>query len=302
MRISERQPQYLFPAGAQFGSDNLVLRATARRHVVTEFAGPLSIKSVERGEVEWVVGDRRLQVDPASFLVLNDGQRYSMDIDSVRPVTACCVFFRHGFVQQVALDATTTVEESLDSPLRIAPALDFLSRLHSDRRRLILAQIWSLARRCSTELQPSSFEEDFLVIAQKALFVYRQIQTGIARVPAAKASTRAELYRRLETAREYMHGNLRGRVSLEDIAREACLSRYHLHRTFKQVFGSTPHAYLTTLRLERARSLLQAGHSALDTALELGFESPSAFTRLFRTRYGLPPAAYRKISKIGQAG
>ena len=49
MRISERQPQYLFPAGAQFGSDNLVLRATARRHVVTEFAGPLSIKSVERG-------------------------------------------------------------------------------------------------------------------------------------------------------------------------------------------------------------------------------------------------------------
>jgi AraC-like DNA-binding protein len=301
MRSKEQQPQFLFPAGTQFSADNLVLWATAKRHIVTDFAGPLSIKTVQFSEVDWIVSGRRLRVDPASFLVLNEGQKYSMEIDSIVPVTTCCIFFRRGFVEEIALDATTPIHQSLDSKPRVAPALDFLSRLHSDRKRQFLERMWSLARRCSQELQPSSFEEEFLIISEHLLLLNAQTRARMARVPAAKASTRNELYRRLEIAREYMHGNLHERISLDDIAREACVSRYHLHRTFKQVFHCTPHGYLTTIRLERAKALLQAGHSALDTALALGFESPSAFSRLFRAHYGQPPSALRKISKIGQA-
>src|SRR5215813_1155116 len=96
--------QFLFPAGSRFGSDNLVLHAAARRHVVNEFAGPLSIKTVVQGEVEWVLDGRRLLVDPNTFLVLGDGRRYSMNIDGAKPVETCCVFFRTGFVEEVAQD------------------------------------------------------------------------------------------------------------------------------------------------------------------------------------------------------
>src|SRR5207302_7515948 len=60
----KRQPQYLFPASAKIGGDNLVLHAIARRHVVNDFSGPLSIKSVIRGEVNWIVDGRHLHVDP----------------------------------------------------------------------------------------------------------------------------------------------------------------------------------------------------------------------------------------------
>ena len=58
-----KQPQYLFPNGSQFGQDNLVLHATGRRHVVKDFAGPLSIKTVIRGEIQWIVGGQSLLVD-----------------------------------------------------------------------------------------------------------------------------------------------------------------------------------------------------------------------------------------------
>jgi AraC-like DNA-binding protein len=299
--MNKQQPQYLFPANAKFTSDNLVLHASAKRHVVDGFAGPLSIKSVIRGEVDWIVDGRRLQVDPATFLVLNDGQTYSMNIDSTRPVETCCVFFHSGFVEQVAQDVTTPLEPSLESPWRAAPGLTFLSRLHSDVRHAVLPQMWSLAERCRRGLQPSNFEEDFLILAEKLLMLYREIKTQISRVPASKASTRDELFRRLEVAREYLHGNLHNRVSLDDVSREACISRYHLHRAFKQVFRSTPHTYLTKIRMERARILLQTGHSAIETTLALGFESPSAFTRLFRAHYGVTPSAHSKISKIRQA-
>jgi AraC family transcriptional regulator len=58
-----RQSQFLFPNGAHFGTDNLVLHAKARRHVVEEFSGPLSIKTVLKGEVSWIVDHRCLTLD-----------------------------------------------------------------------------------------------------------------------------------------------------------------------------------------------------------------------------------------------
>lgn len=301
MNRAKQLPQYLFPNGSQFGPDNLVLHATARRHVVNEFAGPLSIKSVIRGEVHWTVGGRNLLVDPNTFLVLDDGQRYSMSIDAEKPVETCCVFFRKGFVEEIAHDATTSLQTSLDSPWRDAPRMHFLSRLHSDSKGAVLPQLWSLANRCSQELQPSSFEEDFLTLSQNLLMFYREVKAQFSRVPAAKASTREELFRRLQIAREYLHGNVDRRISLEEVSREACVSRYHLHRAFTRVFRETPHAYLTALRLERARTLLQSGHAVTDAAMDLGFTSLSAFSRLFRARYGLPPSSIQKIRKIGQA-
>jgi AraC family transcriptional regulator len=292
---------YLFPNGSQFGRDNLVLHATGRRHVVNDFPGPLSVKSVIRGEVRWVVDGRDLTVEPNTFLVLNDGQPYSMHLDSARPIETCCAFFRTGFVESVARDATNPLESSLDAPFREAPHLHFLSRLHTDATRSILPHLWSLGRRCTQELQPSSFEEDFLILSKSLLSLYTEITAQVARVPAAKLSTREELFRRLQVAREYLHGTVDRRVSLEDVAREACVSQYHLHRAFRRVFRQTPHAYVTTLRLSRAYSFLESGRPVTDVAMDVGFASLSAFTRLFRSRYGVPPSSVPKIRKIGQA-
>lgn len=299
--MKKQQPQFLFPDGSRFGADNLVLHATGRRHVVNEFAGPLSIKSVIRGEVHWTIDGRNLLVDPNTFLVLDDGQRYSMNVDAEKPVETCCVFFRSGFVEESAQDATTPIEASLDSPWRAAPRLHFLSRLHLDSKAVILPQLWSLAERCSRELQPSSFEEDFLTLSRNLLMFYREVKAQVARVPAAKASTREELFRRLQIAREYLHSNIDRRISLEEVSRNACVSRYHLHRAFRRVYRLTPHAYLTGLRLARARGLLQNGRAVTDVAIDVGFTSLSAFSRLFRARYGLPPSSVPKIRKIGQA-
>ena len=55
--------QYLFPGGCQFGLYNFVLHAASRRHVVNEFPGPLSIKTVISGQVTWTVDGRDLLVD-----------------------------------------------------------------------------------------------------------------------------------------------------------------------------------------------------------------------------------------------
>jgi AraC family transcriptional regulator len=296
--VSMPNPQpYLFPENSQFGRDNLVLHATARRHAVRDFHGPLSIKSVVRGEVSWFVNDRALLVDANSFLILNDGQIYSMDIDAAQPVETYCAFFQSGFVEQVGQDMRSSLQSSLDAPFREAPPLRFQSRLHLDTRGLILPQLWSVTERCIRQLQPSSFEEEFLMLSRMLLSLQDEIAAQIARVPAAKASTREELFRRLQVAREYLHGNADRSISLEEVSREACVSRYHLHRAFKQVIGQTPHAYLTTLRLARAHALLQSGEAVTNVAMQVGFSSLSAFTRVFRDHYGYPPSTVPKFAR-----
>jgi AraC-like DNA-binding protein len=283
------------------GADNLVLHASATRHQVSGFAGPLSIKTVLAGEVSWIVGGRELLVDGSSFLILSAGEIYSMDIRAANPVETCCAFFAPGFVERVALDSTTPLQAALDEPERMAPALPYLSALHGDPERAILNRVQTLPRRCREALAPVAAEEDFLLLAEALLRYYEKMRAEIARVPAARASTRDELFRRLLRGREYLHSEHSGALSLAAAARAACLSPFHFHRSFSRAFEQTPHAYLTGLRLDRARRLLETGSPVIDAALEVGFSSSSAFSRAFRSRYGeLPSAVRRKFARFGK--
>jgi len=293
--------QYLFPAEARFHEDNLVLHARARRHVVINFAGPNSIKAVMRGEVEWRLGGQGLTVDENSFLFLSHGERYSMNIDTPRAVETCCAFFRNGYVEEVLADMTSPVAAALEGPARAAHENCFVSRLHFDPQGAILGRLRTLAERCAPALQPSSFEQDFLVLACKLAALYEEVRQKMARLPGVKAATRQELFQRLERGREFLHSRSSGPVSLEEAARSAALSPYHFHRAFRQVHGLTPHVYLTHLRLARALDLLSRGTPVLETCLECGFQSPTTFSRLFRARFGMLPSRVRLIRKIEAA-
>lgn len=285
---------YLFPDGAHLGSDNVVLHARAARHKVRNYAGPLSIKTVLNGEAAWIVQGRELVVDRSSFLIVSEGEQYSMDIDAPEPVETCCVFFAPGFVERVGMDATSPLEQSIDLPERTAPALPYLSGLQGDRERRLVGRVQSLAPRCKAALAPSGFEEDFLMLAWDLLQFYQQIREEAARVPATRESTRRELYRRLLVGREFIHSQVSGPLSLDAVARAACVSPFHFHRGFTQAFEQTPHSYITSLRLDRARRMLESGSPVLAASLDAGFSSPSTFTRLFRSRFGEAPSAVRR--------
>jgi AraC family transcriptional regulator len=84
-------------------------------------------------------------------------------------------------------------------------------------------------------------------------------------------------------------------ISLEDLAREVGMSRFHFARAFRRSTAKSPHQYLTELRIERAKQMLV--HSDLpvvDVALAAGFGSQSHLTHTFRRATGLTPAAYRR--------
>ena len=103
-----------------------------------------------------------------------------------------------------------------------------------------------------------------------------------------------DIYRRLCRAREFMDDCYDLPLELDQIAREACFSRYHFIRLFRQAFQQTPHQYLTHRRIERAKELLSSSRlTVTDVCFEVGFQSLGSFSSLFHKYVGHPPVAYR---------
>lgn len=83
--------------------------------------------------------------------------------------------------------------------------------------------------------------------------------------------------------------------SLERLAEQAGLSRFHFQRLFKAATGVSPSQYHINLRMEEARRLLrETKMSVIDVALEVGYTNPSHFAQLFRRETGLSPSDYRR--------
>lgn len=115
------------------------------------------------------------------------------------------------------------------------------------------------------------------------------------RVNALHASRMHVLRRRLEVARRFLDAHLGDPLTLDDVARQAHLSKFHFLRLFKDAFHETPHRYLRRRRLEAARRLL-IGTDLPVTAVcfHVGFESLGAFSTLFRRSVGASPNAFRR--------
>lgn len=85
-------------------------------------------------------------------------------------------------------------------------------------------------------------------------------------------------------------------LSLDELAREAGMSRYHFVRAFSRAVGMTPHAWQLDRRIERARAWLERGMSLADAALQLGFADQSHFQRAFKQRVAATPGEYRQVA------
>lgn len=83
-------------------------------------------------------------------------------------------------------------------------------------------------------------------------------------------------------------------LGVDDLAQAAGLSRAHFSREFRRAFGTSPHAYLLTRRLERAAALLRTtDNSVAEICMAVGLQGLGSFTTSFKRAFGKTPTAYR---------
>jgi AraC-like DNA-binding protein len=92
-----------------------------------------------------------------------------------------------------------------------------------------------------------------------------------------------------------MHANPAHDWTVDELAREAAVSRSVLAQRFTDLVGDTPIRYLASWRMQLAKQMMRDGaRNIQDVAASVGYESEAAFNRAFKRATGSPPAAWRK--------
>jgi AraC-like DNA-binding protein len=102
------------------------------------------------------------------------------------------------------------------------------------------------------------------------------------------------LYKRIVQAKLFIDNNYADNIDLSNIADEAYFSKFHFIRLFKNIYGKTPHQYLTYVRIEKAMLLLQANKAVSEVCFSVGFESVSSFGSLFKRIVGVAPSTFQQ--------
>jgi len=270
-------------------NETLVMHAHVREARYEAHPGPVSIKCAFGGRETYEIAGRRLPVHDGCWLSLGEGTRYSSFIESGITVESLCVMYAG---PDLGAAATLRDEAILEGGEGRAPAV--YEQIHPGR-----GPVFAHMLRLRRLRDPVAIEEE--VHALLAAFVRMQegIRREVAKLPARRASTRVELYRRLQRARDLIESRFDEPLRLGDLAQAACLQKHHFLREFAKAFGATPHRYLVRRRLEEARRLLAKGNATvLETCFEAGFADPSAFARAFQRRYGTPPSTVRGKNAI----
>jgi AraC-like DNA-binding protein len=101
------------------------------------------------------------------------------------------------------------------------------------------------------------------------------------------------LYRRIINAKLFIENHFDEKIDLDNIANEACFSKFHFIRLFVAIYNKTPHQYLSSIRIEKAKRLLITDMDVANVCYAVGFESVSSFTGFFKRMTGQTPAVYQ---------
>jgi len=154
----------------------------------------------------------------------------------------------------------------------------------------------------SVDLSLALIEED--CGARVALSVARELVVYLKRSGGQKQYSEPLEFQVNSTDRfgelaTWMIGHLREDLSLEALARRACLSPRHFARKFKEAFRGTPAEFVESLRLDEARRRLTERTQTIETVADsVGFHSDDSFRRAFERKFGVTPRNYRNSFRV----
>ncbi|MFZ1990758.1 MAG: AraC family transcriptional regulator [Alphaproteobacteria bacterium] len=252
-----------------------VLNGHSRKYVAVAEA-PFSIKSMPRGQARYTVDGRSHHLAPGAALLVNGDQHYDMEFREGLASESFCLFFDAALVES----AWGKAREFPNLVFR--PDSAFARKLSELRANLLNAN-----------LSGARLEEHLLELLGAATQT-ADLHRGQARaIPARKAAVRAALLAKIDSARSRIEDDP-ARADLDAIAAASGLSKFHLVRLFRAVYGAPPMAYAKRIRMERAAELLKRTRKPVtDIAADLGYEHLSAFSKAFQAHSGVSPLAYR---------
>lgn len=181
-----------------------------------------------------------------------------------------------------------------------------LSNLSLEALRMFMMELLLFLLRLSHEYQLSIKWFDEHKDLYKALQDYSDIlelkdliiELGHEMMNAISDNRKSNIKVMIDTAIEYLENNYSEEVSLDSVAEYLHISPEYLSRLFKKETSQTFIFYLTTLRLDAAKRLIEdTQYKNFEVAEAVGYKEPNYFSYVFKKRFGISPSKYRKSIK-----
>ncbi len=253
-----------------------------------------SMVAMLKGWGKFNINGSRVTLDENSFLVVNRGSTLSFTLGkSGGYVVILC--FNTTLADLVARKIFFR-KESTGFPASAPGDFSLVEHVHYENASLKqhLPALIALENSCASF---HALKADMIVRSILEYIIhenYSAIQVS-SKLKVVKTSTRIDLYKRLAITKNWMDSNHADPIKLDHLADISMLNAEHFLRLFKQAYGKTPYQYLKSVRLSHAKELLRTTDLPVSAVChEVGFESISSFSILFKQCTGQSPTRFRE--------
>ena len=232
------------------------------------------------GTASYIVEGRSYFLQPWDVLLVSHHLIHKPVIDPNDPYERVVIYLDPGFIR-----SHSTKDADLSACFRLARRRQFaLMRPEGEEREILKALVAELER----ALADKGFGCELLARTR-----FLQLMIHLNRAMDRDHTDRDEQASRhdpkIERALSYINENLSEELSVETLAGQVYVSKYHFMRRFKEMTGCSVHQYITQKRLLAAARLLRTGVSAQNACARCGFQDYSTFQRAFRRQFGMTP-------------
>ena len=233
-----------------------------------------------QGKVDYAVEDSLYTLRPWTVLLVKHHAIHRADIDRSVPYERIILYLDRQYFDRCLPEAR--LMDCFETADRTGQYL----LVPDAQQRRTLADIIAAYERTASE-------GDYGAQAMRDTLVM-QMLIQIGRMGAAGTEGERQYDPKIRRTLSYINENLSRELTVDSLAEQAYLSRYHFMRLFKAQTGSTVHAYIRQKRLLTAARLIREGVPASQAAAESGFADYSAFHRAFKDSFGVSPGQLKK--------
>jgi AraC-like DNA-binding protein len=257
--VSKKNIQATFYSKEPLGSDNIQLVGWSGNHWdnISFFPKNFQIGFIQQGKGQFFIGEAVHPINEDQLFLVHPGKVHSGKPDENTGWTVDTIAIKNSFI-----------EELFGAGTKITFA-DFV--VDDDHLKKLFIQTLHLLNNYNSNLENEG--RLYLLLADLIKCKATTTQSN---------DVKQNINEAVERATAFITKNFTNSFSLNELARQSFLSKFHLLRVFKSATGLTPYAYQMQLRLNEARRLIFQDKSLTEIACELGFTDQAHFTNTFK--------------------
>ncbi|NAS30426.1 helix-turn-helix domain-containing protein [Flavobacteriaceae bacterium R38] len=263
--------------------ENKILYSNHSEDTSVTYQSTYTIKYVIEGIKYYSFDNQNLKVSGNEYLILNNSQ---INTEAKKGTKGLSLFLSPKLINEVS-----HFHFGQNFPIRF---LEIIQKNANQKIKNLLDKIVYLYLNNRMSLN-QQLDQLFMIISELIIQEQVSIDDNFKKLKIVRHNTRRELYKSVIEARTYFNDNFRDKISLDTVSRDMGISKYYLHRLFKEINGKTPLEYLTDIRLENAKNKLQNSKASIfEIAITSGFDNTAYFSNVFKKHFGLSPTQFRK--------